>query len=1196
MRKIETPDVALFQDLRGVVSYNDGDNLNLDRIIYDPKSLRVSLDGSLLRNTKTSIEDIVNGENFFSDFWITKGYTAAEDARYGFFFDLQSFMISRSRFSGLYYDDDIADELFGGFTAQNSLMTNKFNAISEIISLKMKKRNIDFEGSIDVNNLGTTAREKQTPPTHQFPEKFVSTPVRIKIDISGGVSCEDDERAYSKYSSGHAKSGVHFYHGTDNYAHEYSAQIVARYQYGVELTIADPAAFYLRNKAQELRHQEQIVKTVIDFIVNSPPGDPDNAGSGIGLYNYNTHSLQKPLTQINFVDDRGRIKGTVYNMVQKAVQVYDACLLKFKIKKESCLETLMALVKGTGQNGLIPISNLEIINRAIEFLAYELEQISSSEFLDNSGSENISNKDVLERRGTCERKMPLIQLNYYFKDIYEYGREHGQGYAYIEGTGGEDMYGLRFINPRAYALRSNMEFNKYFTKKGDLPNWTQGTFSDPAVQYFTPFLIRAPGSLVDAVVQPSYSTQQNEISKYDIDDYADLLSGLVKIKYGSQYLNKPYMKVQNRGTNLDTQNRKLFNGLVDSLEVHHGCTIDESHQQYFSVPQIHRNFVIDTEALGNTSIYSTWPGVAPPTEIGPDAIRLIQGALNDRSTFPRNWSLSSSADLVEAARGISEGTDVTLEKLDFPAPPNVEPPIKLTMGILGELELDPELRIDTEDETETYMDLLFNSLKNQAKNLIPATSEFRIANQIEGNFRSFPNQIKSMLIFSLRKNNMEDLGENGFDAKRTMLLDQDPKGEELDVSSALPLQFPSFSQTEDPMKIYAKLAAFWMNYKQIGCVEYLDGFERVGSFEGSLYLDPPLDENSPPYPADPQGAEPANQSDTSQFEVDTPIDTNEQNQASRILGNYEESSMPGVVVSPGVLESVSNAFVDQGGSSLGRMPGADISTPEFNPPPESTVVFPDLDLSGVNVSLEGIGGNMDFTPPDPFHFKCYGKKLKMPVWRKLTFDKLVEIYNSDFNFLCRVRPYVQDSPIHDKLGNIVGYSDAGFEKSLSQVFDLPIYDQYFVLSKNQPMQFFKGVEKAPQHIYQGEIDIPSDILINLPDNITDLMTLPDLTGIGYMPPQQERENPAIQDFDFTPRNTPPPAQAPEGATPTNPLTNPSGIDPSRMQNINFNPQLATDLMSMSSVSPVIPNNTQVAVGRLMSRNTTFPGGGGGSGY
>jgi len=87
MRQVFSPEQYLLQDLRTIPEV--GNYPLLGRTIFDPKNLRISLDGSLLEPSKRQLDQIVNGKNFFSDLWITKGYTSDEDARYMFSFDLQ---------------------------------------------------------------------------------------------------------------------------------------------------------------------------------------------------------------------------------------------------------------------------------------------------------------------------------------------------------------------------------------------------------------------------------------------------------------------------------------------------------------------------------------------------------------------------------------------------------------------------------------------------------------------------------------------------------------------------------------------------------------------------------------------------------------------------------------------------------------------------------------------------------------------------------------------------------------------------------------------------------------------------------------------------------------------------------------------------------------------------------------------------
>jgi hypothetical protein len=48
--------------------------------------------------------------------------------------------------------------------------------------------------------------------------------------------------------------------------------------------------------------------------------------------------------------------------------------------------------------------------------------------------------------------------------------------------------------------------------------------------------------------------------------------------------------------------------------------------------------------------------------------------------------------------------------------------------------------------------------------------------------------------------------------------------------------FLHIPQTEDPMKNYAKFLAFWMNYRQVAVVEYLDGFSSLKPTENNSEL------------------------------------------------------------------------------------------------------------------------------------------------------------------------------------------------------------------------------------------------------------------------------------------------------------------------------------------------------------------------
>ena len=83
-----------------------------------------------------------------------------------------------------------------------------------------------------------------------------------------------------------------------------------------------------------------------------------------------------------------------------------------------------------------------------------------------------------------------------------------------------------------------------------------------------------------------------------------------------------------------------------------------------------------------------------------------------------------------------------------------------------------------------------------------------------------------MIILSVMNQALE-LG-NGFDAIRPRLKDKvEIAGEEFISAVFNEGEYPPYERTGDPMKLYAKMAAFWLNYKQIVAVEYLAGFNPV---------------------------------------------------------------------------------------------------------------------------------------------------------------------------------------------------------------------------------------------------------------------------------------------------------------------------------------------------------------------------------
>ena len=137
-------------------------------------------------------------------------------------------------------------------------------------------------------------------------------------------------------------------------------------------------------------------------------------------------------------------------------------------------------------------------------------------------------------------------------------------------------------------------------------------------------------------------------------------------------------------------------------------------------------------------------------------------------------------------------------------------------------------------------------LKELAK--ILNISEKNIDQEISSElFGRLPNQLKNMIVVTSTMNSLS-LGDGDgsltFDARR-FSLNETGVTEGTDLISFYNDQITDRSDiyplTEDPMKDYARFLTFWMNYRQLSVVEYLDGFtglksvNTAGEIRGSKY-------------------------------------------------------------------------------------------------------------------------------------------------------------------------------------------------------------------------------------------------------------------------------------------------------------------------------------------------------------------------
>ena len=165
-------------------------------------------------------------------------------------------------------------------------------------------------------------------------------------------------------------------------------------------------------------------------------------------------------------------------------------------------------------------------------------------------------------------------------------------------------------------------------------------------------------------------------------------------------------------------------------------------------------------------------------------------------------------------------------------------PIKFVFGILGELELDPG------NDNVSYQQVLFNS--TPAINQILGITEGSLVRDLLNDYSSLPNQVKASLIMSLKPNELI-LGPMA--TRRFLSQDHDPVSEisntiyHYDTRATVQAINPPFTPLYDPMKIYSKFLAFWMNFKQIIKIQVLTGFGRTNALVPE-FADVVLNQNS----------------------------------------------------------------------------------------------------------------------------------------------------------------------------------------------------------------------------------------------------------------------------------------------------------------------------------------------------------------
>jgi len=740
------------------------------------------------------VSDVIKDRNYFSPLWITRG--EMDTGRFLFSFDMRSFLSRNSSFPALYSKDQIADDLIRGVTVITP------EEVAKVKYICVKRRQVSFNTSVSSNDLGTITRNKKIEPDYIFPEEIVSIPTKVE-----SVFLETAEQN---------EENIDFYQGMDTCEKSRKTQSMSKFQYGVKVSVNDPALIYLQRMAGDLSRMENNVQRLYELIKNSTPALPGEENppgglivSGRGLANIMGTERIVPYSIIG-------IDGiNAESMINSIIARYISYSSKFELiapiepGDDALLsplgQALSSLVNQPSIDGLLKFSSY------IRGLTNLIEQIINVELPNGARTDGSVRRINLEQKGILQTKYVLLEKEHFFSEVFEYGKTYHLGYDYLSQGSPLPMRGvpgLASYSKQFFEARANEEFNKYFgtyANKGTpsiLADGTQGTYGNSTFSYFTPKTIKTHGRSVTN--QPMYINSDLNTARYDINRYAQMFLDILKIRKKTKDFS-PFYELSEI-----TEEKDMTTSIKDAL-LFHDCLFEEGATPQFAqlAPErISRNTANMQEQKSQS--------IKGKLQLSPDLFQTFLGGKSDESKNAKSFISLTDIPFKPKNYGIPSAKD---EDADRKSKKSL-PPVKLMFNILGELETSP---IETKSEKK-YEEKTFNSLINSGKEI--DVSAENIQSLIEGKYSQMPNQFKSMFVIANIADRMS-FG-TGFDAVRFRLEDEDISTVDKMISNIYPGDtFPPYKNVKDPMKVYAKFLTFWMNYKQIAVLEYLSGFEDL---------------------------------------------------------------------------------------------------------------------------------------------------------------------------------------------------------------------------------------------------------------------------------------------------------------------------------------------------------------------------------
>jgi len=818
---LDAPDASILQDVRiGKTPYLSAASLNYYQDAY------VSFDGSSL--AQDPVGQSIHREDFFTDFWGTPDFE--NNTRYLVGFNLVKFLAQKSQFPGLYTNPSVVNKLIhDGVSFKFAGGSDPHIYRSAIQDFRVGKQFVDPIAFYNSNDLGTLSAKKPKKPDYNYTNSYLHLPPRL-VDFKLLFLNED----LGAWHGG----GFYFYEGTDYHHEERVSQTSGEYQYFCEVTVSDIAPILLLKATKELRESAHNLRSQLNQIL-----DPL-----YGVYDPVVRKFVKPLAEVPYLNTDAR------HYALEQLSVYIDYLKLFNIQ--------VSVGEWHQGRGVLWLENhlqqriseavypdeLETIIRYIEVFATDIAATASIYYNIQMGYQeeaDFAKRDSL-LKGIFEHEFAMLTHKNTFNNTYSFGIKNGLGYSYValddtemyRGVLPKVNFGLGLYSIPQYLKRIQSEINKYYydaqhVGDGSVSlNQVPGEWGQSLYKYLTPRVIHAqggrrknfrkdinpPGGLMSTSAGPIIQTDylSSDVLKYDVDHYASVFADLIKSKYATKYLNLVFYQNHDELPN-DHPNVKIYNSLLKVLGEEFSCEVALGSPNPYTVPTN-----VDYRTAGNNQ--SGLPGeqLLPLGALDPNIISNPQAILGGRGD--QSEETQSIIEGIQSRYKEGKSQEINDEDTKYLAGGKQSPalPIKLVFGILGELELNNHI------DTDIYQNDLFNSLSRLAENL--NITEGSLPADIGGRYKNLPLQVKAMLIMSVMTQRVDI---NGLAVKRFRANDHDAVTEDRDAikyydnRTSVQIQNPPYKNLYDPMKTYAKFLPFWLNFKQLIKVEYLQGFSST---------------------------------------------------------------------------------------------------------------------------------------------------------------------------------------------------------------------------------------------------------------------------------------------------------------------------------------------------------------------------------